>query len=195
VPADDGVGLSATLASPDEVDDWLDLIGTVRPKVGRLGRAVMLGGLLGVPAPQLSAGQLPLVDGEPWIALHPPGTGVASRVAVAAVVHGTVAPGAQVVGLVIDSWADRVPAGDQVTGVAFHYDAPSTEAPQSMLLVVPSDGRAWSTDLVLDTVLETIEWAQLRAVAVDDLGDYGQALPTVVVSGALSADNPGRAAP
>jgi hypothetical protein len=54
-----------------------------------------------------------------------------------------------------------------------------------MLLAVPPEGRGWSVDLVLDTMLQTIEWMQLRTVAVDDLGDYGHALPTTFVPGAL----------
>ena len=71
--------------------------------------------------------------------------------------------------------------------MAFHFDAPSTEAPQTMLLAVTPEGRPWSADLVLDTVLETIEWMQLRAVAIDDLGDYGHALPTCFAPGRLES--------
>jgi hypothetical protein len=99
--------------------------------------------------------------------------------------HGAVAPGRSVVGLVVDRWPERIPSGDQMTGVAFHFDGPSAEAPQTMLLTVPPEGVAWSSDLVVDAVLETIEWMQLRAVALDDLGDYGHALPTTFVPGNL----------
>ena len=34
---------------------------------------------------------------------------------------------------------------------------------------------------VVDAVLETIEWMQLRTVAIDDLGDFGHALPPTCV--------------
>ncbi|GIH15137.1 hypothetical protein [Rugosimonospora africana] len=190
VPAAGAVEFSDAVAGQDEVDDWLDIVGSVRPKVGALTRTVLLSGLLGMPPPTMVAGQLPLVDGESWVALHRPRTGTLGRIAAAALTHGTVVAGGQAVGLVVDSWAERIPADEQVTGVAFHYDSPSAEAAQSMLLVLTPEDRQWSTDLVIDTLLDTVEWAQLRAVAIDDLGDYGQAVPTVVVSGALAADPP-----
>jgi hypothetical protein len=55
-----------------------------------------------------------------------------------------------------------------------------------MLLAVPPDGEPWTLDLVLDTLLETLEWATLRAVGPEDLLDYGRAVPTVFVSGDLT---------
>jgi hypothetical protein len=173
-----GVELSTSLAEVEDVDDWFDLVASVHPNVGTLWRALHLGGLLTHSAPMLAAGQAPLLPDDAWAALHRPAPGTGGRVAVGAVTHGRVAPATPVVGLVVDQWAERIPSPDQVTGVAFHFDAPSTESPQTMLLTVPPEGREWSIDLVLDTVLETIEWMQLRAVAIDDLGEYGHALPT-----------------
>ena len=182
-----GVEFSATLAGVDEIDDWFDVVASVHPNVGTLWRALQLGGLLTEAAPTLAAGQAPLLPDDSWAALHRPTPGTGGRVAVAAVTHGSVGPAAPVVGLVVDRWSDRIPGPDQVTGVAFHFDAPSTEAPQTMLLAVTPEGRPWSADLVLDTVLETIEWMQLRAVAIDDLGDYGHALPTCFAPGRLES--------
>ena len=182
-----GVEFSATLADVDEIDDWFDVVASVHPNVGALWRALQLGGLLTQAAPTLAAGQAPLLPDDSWAALHRPAPGTGGRVAVAAVTHGSVGPAAPVVGLVVDRWSERIPGPDQVTGVAFHFDAPSTEAPQTMLLAVTPEGRPWSADLVLDTVLETIEWMQLRAVAIDDLGDYGHALPTCFAPGRLES--------
>jgi len=56
---------------------------------------------------------------------------------------------------------------------------------QTMLLAVPPAGSGWSVELVQNAVLETIEWMQLRSVGIDDLGDYGHAIPTTVVPGTL----------
>jgi hypothetical protein len=185
MPDDGGVELSGALATADEIDDWFDVVASVHPTVGALWRAMGISTLLGQSPPTVAAGQAPLLDDDPWVALHRPRPGSGGRVAVAAITHGAVDPGTSVVGLVVDQWAERIPADDQVTGVAFHFDAPSAEAPQTMLLAVPPEGRGWSVDLVLDTMLQTIEWMQLRTVAVDDLGDYGHALPTTFVPGAL----------
>ena len=184
-PGPGGVELAASLADVDEIDEWLDMVSSVRPQVASLGRTLRFGELLGRPPSPMVAGQAPLLDGDPWAALHRPPADTGGRVAVAAVTHGTVEAGAAVVGLVVDQWAERIPAVDQVTGVAFHFDGPSSEAPQTMLLAVPPDGEPWSTDLIVDTLLETIEWAQLRAIAIDDLGDFGHALPTTFVPGSL----------
>ncbi len=182
-----GVEFSATLASADEIDDWFDVVASVHPNVGALWRALQLGGLLTQAAPTLTAGQAPLLPEDSWAALHRPAPGTGGRVAVAAVTHGDVGAASSVVGLVVDRWSERIPGPDQVTGVAFHFDAPSTEAPQTMLLAVTPEGRPWSADLMLDTVLETIEWMQLRAVAIDDLGDYGHAIPTCFTPGRLES--------
>jgi len=182
-----GVEFSATLASVDEIDDWFDVVGSVHPNVGTLWRALQLGGLFTQAAPTLAAGQAPLLADDSWAGLHRPTPGTGGRVAVAAVTHGNVGPASPVVGFLIDRWSERIPGPDQVTGVAFHFDAPSTEAPQTMLLAVTPEDRPWSADLVLDTVLETIEWMQLRAVAIDDLGDYGHALPTCFTPGPLES--------
>ena len=59
-----------------------------------------------------------------------------------------------------------------------------------MLLAVPPEGTV-DDELVLDAVLETIEWMQLRAVAPDDLGDFGHALPTTMVPGQLDGADRG----
>ena len=142
-----GVEFSATLAVVDEVDDWFDVVASVHPNVGTLWRALQFGGLLTETAPTLVAGQAPLLPDDSWAALHRPTPGTGGRVAVAAVTHGAVGPAAPVVGLVVDRWSDRIPGTDQVTGVAFHFDAPSTEAPQTMLLAVTPEGRSWSADL------------------------------------------------
>jgi hypothetical protein len=48
---------------------------------------------------------------------------------------------------------------------------------------------------VLDTLMETLEWATLRAVAPEDLLDYGRAIPTVFVPGGIANWPPGASAP
>ena len=101
---------------------------------------------------------------------------------VTAQVHGAVDPSSTrpLVGLVLDRWSDRIPAPDQVTAVAVHHDAPSNRPPQTWLLAVPP-AKKWTVNALASTVLDALEWAQLRAVALEDLGDFGHAIPTVMV--------------
>jgi hypothetical protein len=43
---------------------------------------------------------------------------------------------------VVDARTERIASPDIVTGVALHFDAPSSRAPQSLLLVVPPEGKS-----------------------------------------------------
>ena len=182
----DVVDLTAGLAGAEEVDDWLDAVGRARPDLARLTAAGMLSELLtpdgGLRA---SAGQTPLLPGDEWAATASPAPDTAGRTSLVAI-HGPAgppAPGTSACGLVVDRWSERIPRNEQVTGMAFQFDAPSNQAPQAWLLAVTPDGEQWSLQLVLDTLLETLEWATLRSVGPEDLLDYGRAIPTVFVPG------------
>jgi hypothetical protein len=71
--------------------------------------------------------------------------------------------------------------------VTFHFDSPAARAPQTMLLAVTPDKESWTLDLVLDTLLETLEAAQLRAVGPELLSAYGHHLPAIFPPRRLSA--------
>jgi hypothetical protein len=82
-------------------------------------------------------------------------------------------------GLVVDEWAEMIPTGDVVTGVALNVDAPSSRPPQAMLLGLPPRDRSWSFDNVVDTLLEAFEAAKLRAVDSDVLLAHGHQAPAI----------------
>lgn len=187
-PLDAGsVDLGAGLASGVEVDDWLDAAGRVRADLGNLVEAGMLSELLD-PAAGLrpAAGQLPSGPGQAWAATSLPG-GAGGRLSIVALsgAGGPPRPGARATGLVVDRWSEPVPSAEQVTGVSFQFDAPGASPPQAWLLAVPPDGESWSLSLVLDTLLETLEWASLRTVAPEDLLAFGRAIPTVYSPGGI----------
>ena len=71
-------------------------------------------------------------------------------------------PAAAVDGLLLDSWNEATPGIEATTGVAMHYDAPRSRAPQSILIACPAVG--WSLDDVEATVTETADLAQVRMV-------------------------------
>jgi hypothetical protein len=183
------VSLDSALATAGELTEWLDAVGRVRPAAGRLATSALLGALLGVDALTLAAGQDRTEAGEGWAAISAPPPGTGGRLSVAAVLDGgrPPTPGGAVCGLLLDQWSERLPAADAVTGVAVHFDRPSTAAPQAWLLAVPPEGRSWSCELVVEILHETLEWAQLRAVQPEDLGDYGQAIPTAWAGSTLTA--------
>jgi hypothetical protein len=184
------VDLTGGVADPVEIDDWLDAAGRVRADLGRLVEAGLLSELLD-PAAGLrpAAGQLPDgsgQQGQAWAATSLP-AGPGGRLSVVALsgAGGPPGPGARAAGLVVDRWSEAVPSPEQVTGVSFQFDAPGARPPQAWLLAVPPDGEPWSLGLVLDTLLETLEWASLRAVAPEDLLAFGRAIPTVFSPGGI----------
>ena len=112
-------------------------------------------------------------------------------------------PAAARCGLLIDDWTETIPAvpvdepgPQQTTGIAFHYDRPSQEPPQAMLLLTPAQWNgAWTWPDIVDGIIDTFDLARLRAVEPDHLDDgpLGQFLPATVAatttSGLLLAAN------
>jgi hypothetical protein len=100
--------------------------------------------------------------------------------------------------LAVDEWVEVIPADTETTGVAVHFDAPGATAPQAILVAVSPDARAkWSSDLVEDTLAETLALARLRMVDLealhpsdpDALTDIGQLLPaSLLATNAQSGD-------
>jgi hypothetical protein len=81
-----------------------------------------------------------------------------------------------------------LPADTQTTGLAFHFDRPSSEPPQTWLLVVPpTPTAAWTWADIVDALHETLDAARLRAVEPDQLDDtaWARFLPAVVTATSL----------
>lgn len=88
-------------------------------------------------------------------------------------------------GIVIDEWTEVIPSKEQNTGIAFHYDQPNSEPPQTMLLVTPPDFTgSWEWDNLLTALEETLEMAKKRAVepAMLEKTRYAQFLPTTMMA-------------
>jgi hypothetical protein len=163
---------------------WLQQVAKVRADAGLLDTVGMLSELCtGESRMPLTVAQLPRREGEGWVARTAPAPGTGGRVAWLAADHGGLAAiraGHTLSGFMIDEWIERVPRTTLTTGVAFHFDAPASRAPQSLLLAVPpAVGRAWDFDLVLNTLRQTLEHAQLRAIGPETLAAYGHHLPAI----------------
>ena len=130
--------------------------------------------------------QIPYVVGEPWAGLARPNTEGQDRLSLVLTTNGSFSDQAATVsGLVIDQWIERIPTDYEMTGLTFHFDAPTSRPPQVLLLTVPPVGADWSFDLVLDTVREAFALARLRAVAPETLDEYGHHLPAVYLTSNL----------
>jgi hypothetical protein len=91
-------------------------------------------------------------------------------------------------GIVIDEWVEVIPASQETTGIAFHYDQPNSEPPQTMLLVTPGEFRGnWQWEDLIGAIEETIDMAKKRAVepvAVEN-SNYAQFLPATMIAATL----------
>jgi hypothetical protein len=193
--------LAEGLASPAELDGWLEGAATVREPARLLSEVMLLAELGGAPLGGfgLQAAQLPHIPGEPWLggALAEPDA-LSGRVSVAIVGAAALpGPGAPAVGLLLDEWTEVVPYRQQTTGVAMHYDQPDATAPQTILVAVPPDrSRAWQLADLVAALHDTLEIARNRTVEPEHLGAdiYGQVLPLavgeVVPRAALSTSAP-----
>lgn len=173
---------------PLSVEEWFARISRIRESVGRFGRALTYGETFGDRSPadgaRFAVGQLPYDPEDTWVGLpeawedeHPSG-----RLSIVAHRHGTPANG-RLTGLFVDEFVETVPNEGERTGLSIHYDGPSNQAPQTMLLAVPptklEQTEGWSPRALADVVLDTIELAKARTVDHDALDDLGHLLPGV----------------
>jgi hypothetical protein len=85
----------------------------------------------------------------------------------------------------LDEWTEMIPGDKIETGLTFHYDRPNNEAPQSMLLVTPTEFRgAWQWRDVVDALNETLDLAKRRAIEPKhiDASPYAPFLPATVIA-------------
>ena len=184
--ADDG-RLTAHLERDFPVDDWLHGVARVRDKMHTWERLTLLSGAIARREPTLLPAQFPYRDGDPWLALELPEDHAidGDRLLYSAHYPPQFEPGGTHGGLLLDEWTEVIPARDQTTGIAFNYDRPGTEPPQSMLLVTPPEQTgAWRWDDLVAAVNETLDLVKTRAVdpAHLDRTAYAQVLPATAVT-------------
>lgn len=168
-----------------EITQWLYQSARVRPALAEWRKLALLAGVLGAGVGSFDVAQLPHRESAHWVALpfadnaRPvPGTLslVLQRVA-------TPQPEQPWVGLLVDEWSELIPDREQMAGLAFHYDAPSTEPPQAVLIAVPSDdSETWSQASLTATLHETLDLTKIRAVDGELLGVLGQLAPVIYLS-------------
>jgi hypothetical protein len=178
---DVGFGRSEELTSGDSLAPtlWLQRASRIRDGARRLSDALTYAeALTERDSMRLSVAQLPASARDRWAALPFAGKVPDGRVSFAASLPlGT--PQGAFCGLLVDEWAEVVPAAEATTAVSFHYDAPGARAPQAVLLAVPPDDENWTVEALEETVLQTLELARSRLVDLDSLRMAGQYLPAI----------------
>ena len=80
-------------------------------------------------------------------------------------------------GLLLHQWDELIPSDTVETSVSFQYDGPNAQAPQSLLLAVPSQRdttpRLWTVDELAEIVKDTMDLAKVRAVDLDAMRELG----------------------
>jgi hypothetical protein len=176
----------------DALAEWLAIYAHVHDDVERFTRARDTRALLaGPPTPAMTVRQHTLVPPSGWLGHTLPEdgeTGGAAWVVADAGGLKLLARGEAFVGYVVDSWTERLPGRSVKTGVAIQHDAPSSRPPQAILLAVTPDNMTpWSDALLTQTLIETIENAQVRAVTPSMIEGLGHHLPAVFVPGGVDA--------
>jgi hypothetical protein len=142
------------------------------------------GSLVATGVTHLKVAQLPMVAGEPWV-----GRTVSDGIQTGrlSVIMGTTDAGftvnadADFSGVVLDDWTERIPSKTVDMGVSFHAESPAAEAPQAVLIAVPSSNLAWTTDELIAVVSQTLELAKIRALELSSLS-VGQYLPATLLA-------------
>jgi len=172
-------------SDPQAPARWLTQHTHVRPGISRLDAAYSVAQLLGAtdadPA-ALLLGQLPATAGDKWLGLgiDPANLPAKGRVAFACLTQGDPTSQNSYAGLLIDEWPERIPSSQENAAVAFHYEEPKARAPQTLLLAVCPDNRAfWDDDLITGILQETLELVKIRAVDLDSVAQVGQILPAL----------------
>ncbi len=132
---------------------------------------------------EFSVAQLPFSPGERWVALpeedekHPLPEGRVSIVACGPVQFTQNKP---VDAIVMDEWTELVPSAKETTGVAFHFDQPSTCPPQAILLAVaPDRSKPWDMDTIRAILAETLDLSKLRTVDREAIVELHHFLPAL----------------
>jgi hypothetical protein len=194
-PAADELGLSLAARNtlldnegedPDKdqaPDRYLTKIMRSRARLGRFRKLNLYARTAGLPRPRVEVVQLPHQPGERWLGLPydvltPPEEG---RSAVLLLNYAEeLNPTIEWTGILLDTWSEAIPNPKETTGVAFHYDSPRSQAPQTILVAAPSaPGEFWSFDELVASLEQTVDLMHIRAVDQEYLA-LGPALPAAV---------------
>jgi hypothetical protein len=131
--------------------------------------------------------QLPYRPHDSWLGLQFPADYDLSggRLAYTAHFAAQANPPARLCGLLLDEWTEVLPAAEETSGLAFHFNRPNSEPPQVFLLALsPRISGAWQWPDLVDAVRDAFVEARMRAVepAQLDTQAYARFLPAVIMA-------------
>nr|MBA4168694.1 hypothetical protein [Chitinophagaceae bacterium] len=183
---------TAQYGNPQEY--WMNGAARVREKMKHLENCILLRQAFDLVENDLGIHpvQLPFKNANyDWLALpYPDSTDLEETntlLYTAFCATSTTAP-LEVCGVLADEWTERIPAKDEITGISFHYDRPNSEAPQTWLLVTPSQLTGnWQWNDLVDALTYTLDAARLRGVEPDQLDKkpFASLLPAVLAPESL----------
>jgi len=185
-----------TLGRAFPVEDWFTGVARVREKLRSLETVTRLAEVFGTATLELHPLQFPHRPDLPWLALEfpellPSGDPLVideDKLLCTSLFTSPFDETARQAALLLDEWTEVVPGRTEDTGLAFHYDRPNSEPPQTLLLALPAQhAGGWRWDDLVDCVRETIDLARKRAVEPDHLDTtaYGRFLPAVISAASL----------
>lgn len=186
----DGQNTAALLNGENErwPELWLQQVARVRPEIHRFESVAMLAqALSGKERLTLRVGQLPHGGSDRWLALpfKQNDDSELRQGTLSLVVHipGQFSAGGEYAGLVLGDWDEIIPGDTETTAVAFNFNQPDAEPPQSILIAASPESGAdqgvWTWDALVDCVESTLDLAKVRAVDLDALREFGRFLPAL----------------
>ena len=155
--------------------DWLETVAAVRPALAKV-EAHQLGT---EPALKAWANR-----SDPWASED---TGEEKRVKrpsnlVVCFSPGDAALDGELAVIVIDGWSEMIPEKRHIAEAAFGFNAPSSRAPQAILLAVPPDEtKPLDNETLAHIVLEARETAHARMATPADIEPYAALFPLAMV--------------
>jgi hypothetical protein len=146
---------------------WLDAAGRTHRNAAAFAEVVLRRDIAtgGEPAP-LRIAQAPWQDGDRWIGTaftSASGAPPAGRLSVLIHAPAGFAADAPLGGLLVDAWAETIPAAKRDTAMALRFNNAGTRAPQAVLLAVhPDPAQAWTTTTLVEILQQTLLLTRLR---------------------------------
>ncbi|QHT69140.1 hypothetical protein GXP67_22095 [Rhodocytophaga rosea] len=175
------------------IDEWIREAALVRKPLRSYRQSKLLSEVLDSTETSASPAvmQFPFFPGnkQPWIGgLLPPDTKPEERASLSLLLElpSTFQANTVFSGFIIDEWPEWIPEKNIDTGVAFQYNQPNTEPPQTMLLAVtPVESENWNWEFLLGAVNDALEMAKKRLVTPEHIrtshAGLSQVLPAIVM--------------
>lgn len=160
-------------------DLWLASIAKVRSNMSALSNVSLMSDHIGHSIAEMQPIQLPLAEQperDSWLGIEVEDSNLSAdfweqnRLSLNIYPSSHQSNDTLTAGMMVDEWIEIIPAKKQTTGVAFNIDQPDAAPPQSILLAVNpnrDNSTNWSSDDLLDTVLDTMDLLKLRLLEPD----------------------------